>query len=336
MQPSAPATEHIARFELNSAPSTDQHVLHSAAQWLSAGSPVWLATVVATYGSSPRPVGSLLAWSADFGMAGSLSGGCVEEDLIARLRAGQVDGSQPQLLRFGDNAAEQARYRLPCGGHLQILLQRLGKTDLAGIQQMLAWLSSRTPFVREVSLHASEQRLTLLQHDSPQTCQLTSEYFIQPFQPSYQLLIVGAGEVARHLAALAQPAGFAVTICDHRDEFLQGFDAPGAELLCAMPDTLISQRFADSHSAIVALAHDPRLDDMAMLDAFDTQAFYIGAMGSLATSAKRRERLAGLGVSSTQLQRLHAPIGLDIGSKTPYEIALSVLAHLLAERPQSS
>ena len=126
--------------------------------------------MVATYGSSPRPVGSLLAWSADFGMAGSLSGGCVEEDLIARLRAGQVDGSQPQLLLFGDNAAEQARYRLPCGGHLQILLQRLGKADLAGIQQMLAWLSSRTPFVREVSLHASEQRLTLLQHDSPQTC----------------------------------------------------------------------------------------------------------------------------------------------------------------------
>jgi xanthine dehydrogenase accessory factor len=332
MQPSAPATEHIARFEPNSAPSTDRHVLHSAAQWLSAGSPVWLATVVTTYGSSPRPVGSLLAWSADFGMAGSLSGGCVEEDLIARLRAGQVDGSQ--LLLFGDNAAEQARYRLPCGGHLQILLQRLGKDDLAGIQQMLAWLSSRTPFVREVSLHASEQRLTLLQHDAPQTCRLTSEYFIQPFQPSYQLLIVGAGEVARHLAALAQPAGFAVTICDHRDEFLQGFDAPGAELRCAMPDTLISQRFADSHSAIVALAHDPRLDDMAMLDAFDTRAFYIGAMGSLATSAKRRERLTGLGVSSTQLQRLHAPIGLDIGSKTPYEIALSVLAHLLAERPQ--
>ena len=316
--------------------STDQHVLHSAAQWLSAGSPVWLATVVATYGSSPRPVGSLLAWSADFGMAGSLSGGCVEEDLVARLRAGQVDGSQPQLLLFGDNAAEQARYRLPCGGHLQILLQRLGKDDLAGIQQMLAWLSSRTPFVREVSLHASEQRLTLLQHDSPQTCQLTSECFIQPFQPSYQLLIVGAGEVARHLAALAQPAGFAVTICDHREEFLQGFDAPGTELLCAMPDTLISQRFADSHSAIVALAHDPRLDDMAMLDAFDTRAFYIGAMGSLATSAKRRERLTGLGVSSTQLQRLHAPIGLNIGSKTPYEIALSVLAHLLAERPQRS
>ncbi len=314
--------------------STDQHVLHSAAQWLSAGSPVWLATVVATYGSSPRPVGSLLAWSADFGMAGSLSGGCVEEDLIARLRAGQVDGSQPQLLLFGDNAAEQARYRLPCGGHLQILLQRLGKADLAAIQQMLAWLSSRTPFVREVNLHASGQRLTLLQHDSRQICQLTSEYFIQPFQPAYQLLIVGAGEVARHLAALAQPAGFAVTICDHRDEFLQGFDAPCAELLCAMPDTLISQRFADSHSAIVALAHDPRLDDMAMLDAFDTQAFYIGAMGSLATSAKRRERLTGLGVSSTQLQRLHAPIGLDIGSKTPYEIALSVLAHLLAERPQ--
>ncbi|MCD8523638.1 MAG: XdhC family protein [Saccharospirillaceae bacterium] len=318
-----------------SAADTDRHVLHSAAQWLSAGSPVWLATVVATYGSSPRPVGSLLAWSADFGMAGSLSGGCVEEDLIARLRAGQVDGSQPRLMLFGDNAAEQARYRLPCGGHLQILLQRLGKADLAGIQQMLTWLSSRAPFVREVSLHASEQRLSLLQQDGSQyDCQLNDEYFIQPFQPAYQLLIIGAGEVARHLAALAQPAGFAVTICDHREEFLQGFDAPGAELRCAMPDSLISQHFADSHSAIVALAHDPRLDDMAMLDAFDTQAFYIGAMGSLATSAKRRERLAGLGVSAAQLQRLHAPIGLNIGSKTPYEIALSILAHLLAERPQ--
>lgn len=306
------------------------YVLSQASSWLQQGSPVWLATVTATYGSSPRPVGSLWAWSPDFGMAGSLSGGCVEEDLIERLRSGALQGAFPQRLRFGASEEEQSRYRLPCGGHLDIILERLGRAESRHLQLMLHWLGQRQPFVRDISLDPAVVRLQQFSTEMPSP--LPADSFRQTFRPQWQLLLVGAGEVARQLAMLAQPAGFAVTLCDHREDYLQGFDLPGCDVVQTMPDQLIQARFNDRHSAVVALAHDPRLDDIATLEALETDAYYIGAMGALLTSAKRRNRLQELGISDAQLQRLHAPVGLDIGSKTPFEIALSIVAHLLAER----
>jgi xanthine dehydrogenase accessory factor len=318
---------------------TQYHVLSQVQQWLTQGCCVWLATVVDTYGSSPRPPGSLWAWSADAGMAGSLSGGCVEQDLIERLRTGAI---QPDALnshtllplRFGASAEEQSRYQLPCGGHLDILLERLTPADLETVQQMLDWLDQRVPFVRILRAGQPAQLSADIRHPQPHSASSSDSgsVFVQRCYPQWQLLLVGAGEVARHLAALAQPAGFAVTLCDHREDFLQGFAAPGATVIQAMPDELIASRFNDEYSAIVALAHDPRLDDLAMIEALDSRAFYIGAMGSLLTSEKRRQRLQSLAISNDQLQRLQAPVGLDIRSKTPYEIAISIVAHLIRMR----
>lgn len=326
---------------------TQYHVLSQVQHWLAKGCTVWLATVVDTYGSSPRPPGSLWAWSADAGMAGSLSGGCVEQDLIERLRCAAISCNSNTLLplRFGASAEEQSRYQLPCGGHLDILLERLTPADSAPVQQMLNWLDQRVPFVRilnagqparlSADIAAPDSTATDPATIAPTTsapANTEAPTFVQRCYPQWQLLLVGAGEVARHLAALAQPAGFAVTLCDHREDFLQGFEVPGASVIQAMPDELIASRFNDEYSAIVALAHDPRLDDLAIIEALDSRAFYIGAMGSLLTSEKRRQRLQSLAISNDQLQRLHAPVGLDIRSKTPYEIAISIVAHLIRMR----
>ncbi|WP_430461470.1 XdhC family protein [Thalassolituus sp. LLYu03] len=311
-----------------------RHVLNHALAAIKGSGGVWLATVAATYGSSPRPVGSLWAWSPDYGMAGSLSGGCIEEDLIHRLRAGKVPGPFPQRLRFGANADEQARYKLPCGGHLDIVLERLGSADAPQLQRMLGWLEERAGFTRRVFTDGTALSRVPAATENTQASKPDANHCLlqHEYRPQWQLLLVGAGEVARQLALLAQPAGFAVTVCDHRDDYLQGFAASGADIVPGLPDALIRERFYDRHSAVVALAHDPRLDDIAMLEALETEAYYIGAMGALSTSASRRARLHELGVTPQALARLHAPVGLDIGSKTPYEIAVSVLAHLLAER----
>lgn len=309
----------------------DAVILRHAARAVQAGQPAWLGTVLATYGSSPRPPGSLWAWSPQLGMVGSLSGGCVEEDLLQRLQQGQL-GNSPIRLSFGASREEQQRYRLPCGGVLDILLEPLTDADLTHLLQMCWLLEERLPFAREHN--GQHYRLTEPQPGEP-LLSLYKQGFRRLFQPQWQLLLVGAGEVARQLAQLAQPAGFAVTLCDHREEFLQGFDVPGVRIVRGQPDQLIAREFQDKQCAIVTLAHDPRLDDLALLEAFNTAAYYLGAMGSLRTSASRRQRLQELGISSAQLQRLHAPVGLDIGSKTPYEIALSILVHLLQQRPQT-
>ena len=145
--------------------------------------------------------------------------------------------------------------------------------------------------------------------------------------------MVGAGEVARCVAEIAKNLEFDITLCDFRDEFLQGWQVDGVTVIKGMPDDLIAESFTDKHCAIIALAHDPRIDDMAMLEALNSNAFYIGAMGSLKTSTKRRERLLALDIKQKQLEKLHAPIGMDIGSKTPYEIALSIMAHVVQYRP---
>lgn len=244
----------------------DATILRHAASALQAGRPVWLGTVLATYGSSPRPPGSLWAWSPTLGMAGSLSGGCVEEDLLQRLQQGQF-GNSPTRLSFGTSHEEQQRYRLPCGGVLDILLEPLTSADLTHLLQMCWLLEERLPFVRE---HTGEHYRLAEPQPGEALLSLHKQGFRRVFQPQWQLLLVGAGEVARQLAQLAQPAGFEVTLCDHREAFLQGFDVPGVHIARCQPDQLIARQFQDKQCAIVTLAHDPRLDDLALLEAFNT------------------------------------------------------------------
>lgn len=307
------------------------YLLQQLLNWLEQGIEPWLATVLETYGSSPRPVGSMMLYHPSKGIVGSLSGGCIEQELVEQLA--HAEPSCPQVIRYGGNAEEQQRLQLPCGGHLDVLLEKISVENSGHFSQLFQTLKQRHHTGREIHLHTGE--LAIIDDQSLTTdIQRDGQVIRHALRPHDKLLMVGAGEVARCVADIAKNLGFEITLCDFRDEFLQGWQVNGVHVVRGMPDDLIAESFNDPHCAIIALAHDPRIDDMAMLEALNSQAFYVGAMGSLKTSAKRRERLSELGITPDALAQLHAPIGLDIGSKTPYEIALSIVAHIIQHRYQ--
>lgn len=336
------------------------HVLQQLLHWLEQGLEPWLATVLETYGSSPRPVGSLMMYHPEKGIVGSLSGGCIEQELLQQLANHQhPESALPEVIRYGGSSEEQQRLQLPCGGHLDVLLEKISLAHQHHFQRLVNSLQQRVHIGRQIQLsdvhgaraghrssdggHKSSSdgvrsrsngELSIIEAQSlPDTdIQRTPNTVVHALRPHDKLLIVGAGEVARCVAEIARNLEFDITLCDFRDEFLQGWQADGVTVIKGMPDDLIAESFRDSHCAIIALAHDPRIDDMAMLEALNSQAFYVGAMGSVATSEKRRARLLELGISQTSLDKLHAPIGLDIGSKTPYEIALSIMADVVRHR----
>lgn len=307
------------------------HLLQQLLHWLDQGIEPWLATVLETYGSSPRPVGSLMMYHPDKGIVGSLSGGCIEQELTEKLS--NSEPSCPNVIRYGGDAEEQQRLQLPCGGHLDVLLEKIDKNQQSHFQQLLLALKQRHHIGRQIHLTSGELNI-IDDKNLPKDIQRNDDMIRHALRPHDKLLMVGAGEVARCVAEMAKNLEFEITLCDFRDEFLQGWQVDGVTVVKGMPDDLIAESFHDTHCAIIALAHDPRIDDMAMLEALTSDAFYIGAMGSLKTSAKRRERLLELGISHHLLEKLHAPIGIDIGSKTPYEIALSIMAHIVQHRPR--
>lgn len=306
------------------------HLLQTLNQWLKQGLSPWLATVIETYGSSPRPAGSLMMYHPDKGIVGSLSGGCIEEELVHQLTENPESFSCPEIIRYGESPEQQSRLALPCGGHLDVLLEKIYPAQQKTFQQLEDSLHQRQGITRHINLNSGEVHL---KHEAAcDDIQRTKAEIIHAIRPHDKLLLVGAGEVARCVAEIARQLEFEVTLCDYRDEFLQGWQVEDVQVEQQMPDDLIAERFYDPHCAIVALAHDPRVDDMAMMEALKTEAFYIGAMGSEKTSANRRQRLLTLDISEAQLKNLHAPIGMDIGSKTPYEIAISIISHLISER----
>lgn len=305
-------------------------VLQQLNLWLAKGIQPWLATVVKTYGSSPRPEGSMMIYHPDKGIIGSLSGGCIEQELLSQLAKTDLGKhSAPQIIRYGESPEQQARLSLPCGGHLDILLEKITSHDAIHFQELERALASRQWISRHIDLI---EPMTVVHEICEQDIQRLPNKVIHALKPHDKLLLVGAGEVARCLAEICKNLEFEVSLCDFRDEFLQGWHVEGVQVIKTMPDDLISEAFNDKHCAIVALAHDPRVDDMAMMEALKTDAFYVGAMGSLITSNKRRERLTELDVSEVQIEKLHAPIGFDIHSRTPYEIAVSIAAHLISAR----
>ncbi|MDS4042626.1 MAG: XdhC family protein [Candidatus Competibacter sp.] len=306
--------------------SQDIAVLRRAVGWLAAGRRVALVTVVATWGSAPRPVGALLALDEDGQPCGSVSGGCVEDDLAARLRARFPTGCE--VVKYGVTAEDARRFGLPCGGTLQLVVEPLAGVD--ALRPALAALERGELLARRVRLAdgaasfqpaTPEDRLTF-----------DGEVLTQVFGPRWRLLIVGAGQIAFYLASMAQALDYRVLVCDPRAEYAREWTVAGAELLPGMPDDVARAIAPDRRTAIVALTHDPKLDDMALMEALKSDAFYVGALGSAATTARRRERLALLDVTPEELARLRGPVGLLIGSRTPPEIAVSILAELTALR----
>lgn len=317
--------------------SIDQQVFHQVRTWLNAGTACWLCTVVATFGASPRPVGSLLAYNANGELIGSLSGGCVEDDLLQKLLSGALTITAPQRLEYGVTAAENERLGLPCGGRLHILVEHWRPTPklLVQLEQLHSLLQRRRIAKRNLDLHTGVWLVAEIEHFIP--LEITSTSLAQSYGPRLQMLLIGAGEIARSLAAMAQLLDYRVLVCDPRPNLIAQWNLDGIELLNCMPDDAVRNYCRDdAHSIVITLTHDPRIDDMALMEALQHNLFYVGALGSERTSAARRKRLQQLDLSEQQIVKLHAPVGLKIGSKRPPEIAIAILAELTLLRSGTS
>ena len=306
----------------------DVEVVGRAREWLQSGQRVALVTVMRTWGSSPRPPGSLLAMNAAGRYTGSVSGGCVEDTLVERYRNGELAGPAPTLVDFGVDRQEASRMGLPCGGRLEVLVEELD--DPESIDTLLGRLQNGQLVARRVDLASG--RVSLLEDAGVVEFQVSETELTKTFGPAWQLLLIGDGQLARHLSTMARQLDYRVIICDPREAFEAAAPPAGVQLSREMPDEAIQDVADQARTAIVALAHDPRQDDLALSAALDSQAFYIGALGSVRTAQSRRERLQSLGFSAQQIARIRGPAGLHIGSKRPAEIAVSILAEITAHR----
>jgi xanthine dehydrogenase accessory factor len=306
----------------------DVTVVRAAIAWLEEKARVALVTVLHTWGSSPRPPGSMLVIHEDGRMVGSVSGGCVEETLLARHRAGELGDDTPVLVDFGVERVEAERLGLPCGGRLELLVERPDSS--ASLCDLLNLLSEGHLVSRRVAVATGEISLQAVQNGVEFS--VSDQAVVKVFGPAWQLLLIGDGQIARHIARMALSLNYRVTICDPRDEFVDPNPLSGVYYSKRMPDDEVKALRNAPRSAIVTLTHDPRQDDLGLSAALDSSAFYIGALGSVRSAEKRRKRLTEVGHNETQIARIHGPAGLAIGSKRPAEIALSILAEITAVR----
>lgn len=306
--------------------STDLSVLKSALTWLQDGHSVAIATVVQTWGSAPRPVGSWLAIRDDGQVAGSVSGGCVEDDLISRVQKDILTRSTPEIVVYGVSQEEAARFGLPCGGNLRLLVEP--KPELEILEKLLASIASHQITRRSVNLLTGKS--TLSPGNQNDEFNLTDSEMRTSYGPRWRMIIIGAGQLSLYTADFALAADFEVIVIDPREEYVEGINRDDVRFMRGMPDDVLLELNVDSHTAVVALTHDPKLDDMALMEALKSPAFYVGALGSRKNTEKRKERLLEFDVSKEQVEKLYGPVGLDIGALTPPEIAVSILAEVIA------
>lgn len=309
----------------------DREILETAVNWIGQGFSPLLVTVVRTWGSSPRPVGSLMLMREDGLHTGSVSGGCVEEDLVSRYRSQQLSDSFPSMIDYGINRQEATRLGLPCGGRLELLIEQLH--SVTALQVLLEKLQSRQLVARRVCLGSGE--VSLHPATAAEDFSYTQDTVKKVFGSRWQLLLIGAGHLSQYVAQIALMLDYRVIVCDPRQACGELWSVEGAELVRVMPDDAVRAYASHPRSVVVALTHDPKLDDMALLEALNSEAFYVGALGSKRNSELRRERLEGLGMTEKRLQRLHAPVGLAIGSRTPAEIAVSIMAEVTSRRHEA-
>lgn len=306
----------------------DFDVLATALSWHEHGHRVLLGTVTHTWGSAPRPVGSMMAMRGDGHVRGSVSGGCIEDDLIHRVQTGALSNTLPFELTYGLQADDAHRFGLPCGGTLQLVMEPV--TAQSRIADLLAAVRQGLRVVRTLNLDTGA--VSLATEGDVRQATLQDRQLICPFGPRYRLVIIGAAQMSRYVAQFALALGYQVIVCDPRQEYLLEWDIAGVELSRDMPDDLLLRLQLDANSAVVTLTHDPKLDDMALIEALKSPAFYIGAIGSRTNNNKRRERLTLFDLNEAEIAKLHGPVGLSIGARTPPEIAVAILAEMTAIR----
>ncbi|MGY6121956.1 XdhC family protein (plasmid) [Paraburkholderia strydomiana] len=308
--------------------SVDLEVLKSSARWLEEGHRALLVTVVKTWGSSPRPEGAMLAVRDDGLVVGSVSGGCIEDDLIDRVRQRGIEQAHPEAVKYGISAEEAHRFGLPCGGTIQLVLEPL--TPQSGIAELCNAVEEGRLVARELNMNSGQARLgKALATDG---VLFDGERLLTIHGPRYRMLVIGAGQLSRYLCNIAVGLDYQVTVCDPREEYTEEWNIPGTKIVRTMPDDTVLDMKLDERCAVIALTHDPKLDDLALMEALKTPAFYVGALGSRRNNQARRERLKEFDLSDTELARLHGPVGIYIGSRTPPEIAVSILAEVTAAK----
>lgn len=311
--------------------SVDLSVLKMLHEWMPVAQPLWLVTVVETFGSSPRPQGAMLALRGDGLAVGSVSGGCIEDDLVLRAQRGQLLLDRCELRTYGATKEEAKRFGLPCGGAMRLLIEPV--RNAKWVAQVLQEVNSHLLVKRTLNL--STMQVILEDANRSDSFSFDDATLTTIHGPRWRLLIIGAGQTSAYLARMAQALDYQVIVCDPRTEMRQTWDVPDTELLSTMPDDVVKAQNVDGCTAIVTLTHDPKLDDMALLEALKSKAFYVGALGSQFNNDKRRARLALFDLTQQEINRLHGPIGLDIGSRTPPEIAVAILAHMISVRNQT-
>ena len=298
-------------------------IIERGQQWMAEGERVVLATVAHTWGSSPRPPGAVMVMSEGGRIAGSVSGGCIEEELLARVRQQFPHGFE--TLEYNSDTSRT----LPCGGRLLLTLEPLA--TIPELAPMMAALRDGAAVVRRLDLE--QLKVSWAEADEDARTRFEGEVLNVVYEPAWQLVVVGAGELASWVCRYAQLLDYTVAVCDPRAEYREAWTLPDCAVSGDYPDDFIADRVCDAHTAIVALTHDPKVDDMAMLEGLRTQAFYVGALGSGRTTASRAARLIEhFGVSDAEVKRIRGPVGIDLNTRKPSEIALAVMTDITAAR----
>lgn len=308
----------------------DLDIIKTAFQWLSEKNTchVYLLTVINTWGSSPRPPGSLMLVHENGVYRGSVSGGCIETDIIKRFENSSSKDTFPDIYTYGTTREESHRFGLPCGGQVEILAEKL--ISAAQVKPLMQALENHTSLVRHVCLNTGEVSLNNTGCDKPLIADRHSVRKL--FGPTWKMLIIGAGHLSEQVSRLAVSLDYRVIVCDPRKSRATHWKLDHCEHDSCMPDDFIKKHVTNNRCIVLALTHEPNLDDMALMEALDSDAFYVGSLGSQTTNDNRRKRLKALGVTQKGINRLHGPVGLPIGSHTPAEIAVSILAEITAEK----
>jgi xanthine dehydrogenase accessory factor len=314
----------------------DVIVLKRLLEWRESHQKAVLVTVTQTWGSSPRPVGSIMALCETGAVVGSVSGGCIEDDLIAQyahtgIQAGHVprpiNDAPPERVKYGITAEEANRFGLPCGGTLELLLEFNPNTET--LKLLIQSLEKGELMQRITDLKTGV--VTLQATQSVAALKMNDQQLVNTFGPQYRMLLIGAGQLGEYIATMALFCGFSVTICDPRESYASGWRTQGVSHMSDWPDDAVKRFAPGRRTCILALTHDPKLDDLALLEAIETDAFYVGAIGSRKNNQARKQRMIEhFEQTEATLSKLKGPIGVFIGSKTPAEIAVSIMAEVLA------